>query len=141
MASRTHFEVLGFEAYKFSKMPCARPRITLFFDLLKMGCGYDLFFFFARNIAENLRFFARRLFLKNASKFAENLRFFAQRLFFSLESTFAWCSWSLASSILVLGLEKVCPRKVGPWPQIFFVSLALSFECSTPLLIVSVLFQ
>ena len=25
---------------------------------------------------------------------------------------------SLASSILVLGLERICPRKVGPWPQI-----------------------
>ena len=29
------------------------------------------------------------------------------------------CPWSLASSIPVLGLEKVCPRKSCPWPQIF----------------------
>ena len=28
--------------------------------------------------------------------------------------------WSLASTIPVLGLERVCPRKVGPWPRIFF---------------------
>ena len=30
--------------------------------------------------------------------------------------------WSLASTIPVLGLERVCPRKVGPWPWIFFLS-------------------
>ena len=31
------------------------------------------------------------------------------------------CPWSLAltSSILVLGLERVCPRKGCPWPRIF----------------------
>ena len=46
------------------------------------------------------------------------------------------CPWSLALSILVLGLERVCPRKgcPRPWPRIFFVSLALalSFVSSTP---------
>ena len=44
------------------------------------------------------------------------------------------CPWSLAlaSSILVLGLESVCPRKGCPWPRIFFVSLALSLVSSTP---------
>ena len=26
---------------------------------------------------------------------------------------------ALASTIPVLGLERVCPRKVGPWPRIF----------------------
>ena len=38
------------------------------------------------------------------------------------------CPWSLAlaSSIPVLGLERVCPRKGCPWPRIFLVSLALS---------------
>ena len=44
--------------------------------------------------------------------------------------------WSLASSIPVLGLEIVCPRKgcPWPWPRIFFVSLALasSLVSSTP---------
>ena len=40
-------------------------------------------------------------------------------------------SLSLASSIPVLGLERVCPRKgcPWPWPRIFFVSLALDFFC------------
>ena len=39
---------------------------------------------------------------------------------------------SLASSIPVLGLEKVCPRKgcPWPWPQIFFVSLDLVLASS-----------
>ena len=40
------------------------------------------------------------------------------------------CPWSLAltSSIPVLGLERVCPRKgcPWPWPRIFYVSLALA---------------
>ena len=53
------------------------------------------------------------------------------------------CPWSLvlASSIPVLGLESVCPRKGCPWPwhRIFFESLALasSLVSSTPPLIVS----
>ena len=48
------------------------------------------------------------------------------------------CPWSLASSIPVLGLESVCPRKGCPWPLpwpgIFFVSLTLasSLLSSTP---------
>ena len=48
------------------------------------------------------------------------------------------CPWSLASSIPVLGVESVCPRKgcpwPWPWPRIFFVSLALasSLVSSTP---------
>ena len=53
------------------------------------------------------------------------------------------CPWSLAlaSSIPVLGLESVCPRKgcPWPWPRIFFVSLALasSLVSSTPPLVFS----
>ena len=56
--------------------------------------------------------------------------------FFFLESTCALCPWSLAlaSSIPVLGLENVCPRKgcpwPWPWPRIFFVSLALALASS-----------
>ena len=46
------------------------------------------------------------------------------------------CPWSLAlaSSIPVLGLESVCPRKGCPLPRTFFVSLALasSLVSSTP---------
>ena len=38
------------------------------------------------------------------------------------------CPWSLASTIPVLCLERVCPEKVGswPWPRIFFEPLALA---------------
>ena len=54
--------------------------------------------------------------------FAENLRLFEPRPFF-YESSFALCPWSF-------GIERVCPRKVCPWPRIFFVS-------STPPLVVS----
>ena len=50
---------------------------------------------------------------------------------------------ALASSIPVLDLESVCPRKgcPWPWPQIFFVSLALasSLVSSTPPLLEDVL--
>ena len=75
--------------------------------------------------------------LKN---FCEDLFFF-----FFLESTCALCPWSLAlaSSIPVLGLESVCPRKgcPWPWPRIFFVSLALasSLVSSTPPLLYAIL--
>ena len=43
-------------------------------------------------------------------------------------------SLALASSIPVIGLESVCPRKGCPWRRIFFVSLALasSLMSSTP---------
>ena len=53
------------------------------------------------------------------------------------------CPWSLAlaSSIPVLGLESVCPRKgcPWPWPRIFFVSLASSLVSSTPPLVFSIM--
>ena len=51
------------------------------------------------------------------------------------------CPWFLASSIPVLGLKSVCPRKgcPWPWPRIFFVSLSLasSLVSSTPPLLSS----
>ena len=58
-----------------------------------------------------------------------------KRLKIYLENVFflRLCPWSLAlaSSIPVLGLESVCPRKgcPWPWPRIFFVSLASDFFC------------
>ena len=52
------------------------------------------------------------------------------------------CPWSLAlaSSITVVGLEGVSPRKgcPWPWPRIFFVSLALSLVSYTPPLVLKV---
>ena len=89
-----------------SKIPtCSRPRIALFFDLLKTGQG--------------------------RKNFTKNLRLSARRPFFSLENTCALCPWSL--SMPVLGLERVCPQKVGnwSWPRMFFVSLASRLVSST----------
>ena len=107
LASRTHFEVLGLEAYKYSKMPCPRPRTELFIDLLKMGQDHALFFFIW-NFTENLRFSARRpIFLEH----------------------FRVVSLALVSTIPVLALERVCLRKVGPWlwPRTFvFLAFALT---------------
>ena len=67
-------------------------------------------------------------FWRSPEKFLCRLFFFGEHL--------CLCPWSLAlaSSIPVLGLESVCPRKgyPWPWPQIFFVSLASSLVSSTP---------
>ena len=108
-----------------------------FGDRLKNFCE-DLFFFFffgdrLKNFCEDLFFFF--FFGDRLKNFCEDLFFF-----YFLESTCALCPWSLAlaSSIPVLGLESVCPRKgcpwPWPWPRIFFVSLALasSLVSSTP---------
>ena len=56
------------------------------------------------------------------------------RPFFCFGEQLRLCPWSLAlaSSIPVLGLERVCPQKGCPWPRIFFVSLASSLVSSTP---------
>ena len=56
--------------------------------------------------------------------FGDRLKIFCEDLFF--REHLRLCPWSLASSIPVLGLESVCPRKGCPWPRIFFVSLALA---------------
>ena len=63
--------------------------------------------------------------LKN---FCEDLFFF----FFFFGEHLRFVSLALASSIPILGLESVCPRKgcPWPWPRIFFVSLALALASS-----------
>ena len=71
-------------------------------------------------------------------------KFLWRPFFFSFGEHLSLCPWSLAlaSSIPVLGLERVCPRKgcPWPWPRIFFVSLALalasSLVSSTPPLLI-----
>ena len=76
------------------------------------------------NFCEDLFFF-----------FGDRLNNFSEDLFFFWRAL-ALVSLALASSIPVLGLESVCPRKgcPWPWPRIFFVSLALasSLVSSTP---------
>ena len=113
LASRTHFEVLGLEGQVFGLGPqnCTvlGSRTALFFESLKFRRSPEKKFskvFFTR---ERLKNFLKTLFLRTLA----------------LES--------LASSIPVLGLERVCPRKgCCPWPRIFFVSSASSFVSSTP---------
>ena len=126
-SSRTDFEVLGLglegqvlglEASSPRKLACPRLKDNTNFWNVKILWS-------ARKIFWKTFFSGDRL--KN---FCEDL------FFFFLESTCALCPWSLAlaSSIPVLGLESVCPRKGCPWPRIFFVSLALasSLVFSTP---------
>ena len=66
----------------------------------------------------------------------DRLKHFCEDLFLFFGEHLRLCPWSLAlaSSIPVLGLESVCPRKgcPWPWPRIFFVSLASSLVSSTP---------
>ena len=98
------------------------------FDLLKTKWGRH-FVFFVWNFTKNLPFSAQRPFFLKTLLFGGN--------------TSALCPWSLASSILVLGLDWFCPRKVGPCPRIFFMFLALasSIVSSTPNLLSNLALQ
>ena len=121
--------------------PVLGSRTAVFFGKLKF-CGAVEKFFGKRFFVE----IAWKIFVKTFFFFGDRLKNFCEDLFFFffLESTCALCPWSLAlaSSIPVLGLESVCPRKGCPWPRIFFVSLALalasSLVSSTPPLLLSV---
>ena len=146
-SSRTHFEVLGLGLEASSPRKSACPRLedsTIFWNVKILWSAWKIFWktFFSgdrlKNFCEDLFFFF----------FGDRLKNFCEDLFF-LESTCALCPWSLAlaSSIPVLGLESVCPRKgcpwPWPWPRIFFVSLALasSLVSSTPPLIIRLRFR
>ena len=98
-------------------LPVLGSRTALFSGMLKL-CGVLEKFFGKRFVVE----IARKIFVKTFLFF-----FFGEHL----------RSLALASSIPVLGLESVCPRKgcPWPWPRIFFVSLASSLVSSTPPLV------
>ena len=92
--------------------PVLGSRTALFFELLKFCGALE-------------KFFRKRFFVEIAWKiFVKTFFFFWRAL--------ALVSLALASSIPVLGLESVCPRKgcPWPWPRIFFVSLALALASS-----------
>ena len=95
--------------------PVLGSRTALFFELLKFCGALE-------------KFFGKRLFVEIARKIFVKTFFFGEHLRLR--------PWSLASSIPVLGLKSVCPRKgcPWPWPGIFFVSLSLasSLVSSTP---------
>ena len=114
VSSKTHFEVLGLalerqvfglglEASSSRKLPC--PRIedsTNIWIVENLQIAWKIIFvdiFLGKHLKKNLKtFFGDRSF------FGEHLRL---------------CPWSLASSIPVLGVERVCPRKGCPWPRVF----------------------
>ena len=107
-SSRTDFQVLGLnlEAYKSSKIALSSAKDSTIFWIIKISLEN------ARNLAKNLR---RSFFRDRLKKIFDHL-FFGEHL--------RLCPWflALASSISVLGLERVCPRKgcPCPWPRIVF---------------------
>ena len=125
-SSRTDFEVLGLGLEASSPRKLACPRLedsTIFWFVKILWSAWKIFW---------KKFFCR-----------DRLKNFCEDLFFIFGEHLCLCPWSLASSIPVLGLESVCPRKgcPWPWPRIFFVSLALasSLVSSTPPLLMSIL--
>ena len=101
---------------------------ALFFELLKF-CWKN-----AKNLAGNLR----KPFL--LSSIGDRLKNFFEGvlfLFFIFREHQRLCPWPLASSIPVLSLERVCPRKGCPWPRIFYVFLASNLVSSTPHLLIA----
>ena len=128
--------------------PVLGSRTAVFFELLKFCEALETFF--------GKRFFveiACKIYEKTFFFFGDRLKNFCEDLFFSffffeIACFFFWralalVSLVLASSIPVLGLESVCPRKgcPWPWPRIYFVSLALasSLVSSTPPLLLIIL--
>ena len=114
-SSRTHFEVvgLGIEASSSRKLPCPRLEGSTIF------CTVEILLKNARNLAEN---FLRSLFVFFNWRSLEKkcLRPFSPEKFF--EVFFVWRTLapvSLALSIPVLDLERVCSRKgyAWPWPR------------------------
>ena len=78
-SSRTHFEVFGLEgqvpgleACKFSKMPCSRQGTALFFELLKMNHGHDLFLLYLGELQKPRGKFVKTFF---SFFFGESLKF------------------------------------------------------------------
>ena len=142
-SSRTHFEVLGLglegqvlglglEASSPRKLACPRLKdSTIFWNVKILWSAWKIFWktFFSgdrlKNFCEDFFFFWTSpeifFFLEIAWKIFVKTFFFWEHL--------RLCPWSLAlaSSIPVLGLESVCPRKgcPWPWPRIFFCVLSL----------------
>ena len=99
LASKVKSLALASRPQVLENWPVLGSRTALSFELLKF-CG----------VLE--KFFGKRIFVEIAWKiFVKTFFFFWRAL--------ALVSLALASSIPVLGLESVCPRKGCPWPWIF----------------------
>ena len=122
LASKVKSLALASRPQVLENWPVLGSRTAVFFELLKFCEALE-------------KFFGKRFFVEIARKIFVNTFFF-----FFFGEHLRLCPWSLASSIPVLGLESVCPRKgcPWPWPRIFFVSLALAsslVSLTPPLLI------
>ena len=130
LALKVKFLALASRPQVLENCPVLSSRTAVFFALFKFCGAPEKFFgnvFFGRSPKNSFEHLSFLFFVDHLKKNFEDFFFGGQlRL----------CPWSLAlaSSIPVLGLMWVCPRKGCPWPRIFFVSLASSLVCSTPLL-------
>ena len=130
LASKVKSLALASRPQVLENWPVLGSRTALFFELLKF-CGALEKFFRKRFFVE----IARKIFVKTFFFFWRSPEKFLWRAFFFLRAlVLVSLVLALASSIPVLGLDSVCPRKGCPWPRIFFVSLALasSLVSSTP---------
>ena len=121
------------EASSPRKLACSRLEDSTIFWIVKiLWSAWKIFWktFFRGDCLKNLDLFSFFFFF-----FWDRLKNFCEDLFFFFGEHLRLCPWSLASSIPVLGLESVCPRKgcPWPWPRIFFVSLASDFFVSLAL--------
>ena len=145
-SSRTHFEVLGLEGQVLGldlevssprKLACPRLEDSSIFWIVKILWSAWKMFWKTFFRGDRLKNFCEDLFFWDIA-----WEIFVKTFFFVFGEHLRLCPWSLAlaSSIPVLGLESVCPRKgcPWPWPRIFFVSLDLasSLVSSTPPLVI-----
>ena len=135
MSLRTHFEVLGLEVYKSSKMSCPRLEDSTFFDLLKIGNGHELLFTLPWKTVEASRKICEDLFLVfwktpdflrkiSFSSLAKTFFFFGGRPCLFFENTCALCprSLALASKISALASREFFLEK-------WVLGLGLGFFC------------
>ena len=124
-------DVLGLEDTFWSPWPW--PRVLENWPVL--GSRTAVFFWIVKILWSAWKIFWKTFFCwRSPEKFLWRPLFFWDRLknfcvdlfLFFFGEHLRLCPWSLAlaSSIPVLGLESVCPRKgcPWPWPRIFFVS-------------------
>ena len=95
LASKVKSLALASRPQVLENWPVLGSRTALFFELK-----------FRRALE---KFFGKRFFVEIARKIFVKIFFFWRAL--------ALVSLALASSILVLGLESVCPQKGCPWPR------------------------
>ena len=100
LASKVKSLALASRPQVLENWPVLGSRTALFFELLKFCGALE-------------KFFGKHFFMKIAWKI-----FLKTFFFFFFGEHLRLCPWSLAlaSSIPVLGLESVCPRKGCPWP-------------------------